>query len=201
MFAFGRGLDYCARRRTDVVAVSVQAKEAGAIEADADVTLAAKAGDTAAALIQKSPKDAGSAEEVAAVAAAAEVAPPTAAEEVKSVKKRQIPFDYYNLFLDYAAYDYYDWVCSGRSCQLCDVLTGDCCDPVRDRNCFLPDSCANNPCLSGGTCISTRTIGNQPDFSCVCKAGLTGKYCQLVDEFAMGAGAGPAAPFAGSFGK
>jgi hypothetical protein len=104
-------------------------------------------------------------------------------EPAKALKKRQLP-DYYNLFLDYAAYDYYDWVCTGRQCQLCDVLTGDCCDP-RQPNCFLPDSCSNNPCLSGGTCITTRTIDNQPDFSCVCKAGLTGKYCQLVDEFAI----------------
>ena len=91
--------------------------------------------------------------------------------------------DYYANFLADAAYDYYDWVCTGASCQLCDVLTGDCCDPNYDRNCFLPDSCANNPCLSGGTCISTLTVDFRPDFMCVCTAGLTGKYCQLIDEY------------------
>lgn len=85
--------------------------------------------------------------------------------------------------MDYAAYDYYDWVCSGGACQLCDVLTGACCVPNGNNNCFLPDSCANNPCLSGGTCVSTRTIDDQPDFVCVCQRGLTGKYCQLIDEF------------------
>jgi len=91
--------------------------------------------------------------------------------------------DYYNAMLDYALYDYYDWVCSGTQCQLCDLLTGDCCDPAKSRNCFLPDSCANNPCLAGGTCITTRTVSNQPDFVCTCKKGLTGKYCQLIDEY------------------
>ena len=88
-------------------------------------------------------------------------------------------------FMDYAAYDYYDWVCDTTSnlCQLCDVLTGACCNPANQANCFLPDSCANNPCLSGGTCITTTTINGQPDFVCVCTRGLTGKYCQLVDDF------------------
>ena len=103
--------------------------------------------------------------------------------------------DYYANFLADAAYDYYDWVCTGASCQLCDVLTGDCCDPNYDRNCFLPDSCANNPCLSGGTCISTLTVDFRPDFMCVCTAGLTGKYCQLIDEYSASvpvAAVGPA---------
>lgn len=91
--------------------------------------------------------------------------------------------DYYGNFLADSAYDYYDWVCTDRVCQLCDVLTGDCCNPDLDRNCFLPDSCANNPCLSGGTCITTRTIDYRPDFMCICQGGLTGKYCQLVDQY------------------
>jgi len=102
-------------------------------------------------------------------------------------KRRQvIPApDFYDSFLDYAAYDYYDWVCRGSKCQLCDVLTGDCCNPLTDPNCFMPDSCLNNPCLSGGTCIQSRTVAGQPDFVCVCKSGLTGKYCQLIDEYAV----------------
>jgi len=91
--------------------------------------------------------------------------------------------DYYNAMLDYALYDYYDWVCVDRTCQLCDLLTGDCCNPARGPNCFLPDSCANNPCLAGGTCITTRTVDDRPDFVCTCKKGLTGKYCQLIDEY------------------
>jgi len=97
--------------------------------------------------------------------------------------KRQIMPDYYSALLDYAAYDYYDWVCVGYECVLCDILTGECCSPD-EPNCFMPDTCANNPCLTGGTCITTRTVGGQPDFTCVCKSGLTGKYCQLRDDFA-----------------
>jgi len=99
--------------------------------------------------------------------------------------KRQVPLSYDFGFMDYAAYDYYDWVCDATldTCQLCDVLTGSCCDPKANDNCFLPDSCANNPCLSGGTCVTTRTRDNYPDFVCVCNRGLTGKYCQLVDDF------------------
>lgn len=99
-------------------------------------------------------------------------------------EKRQIGMDYYSALMDYAAYDYYDWVCSGSECQLCDILTGQCCDPATQTNCFMPDSCANNPCLTGGTCVPTQTIDNRPDFTCVCKSGLTGKYCQLRDDFA-----------------
>jgi len=100
--------------------------------------------------------------------------------------KRQIPMMYDFGFMDYAAYDYYDWVCNDGRCQVCDVLTGACCDPELpegQENCFLPDSCANNPCLSGGTCITTETVREQPDFECVCIRGLTGKYCQLIDDF------------------
>ncbi len=97
-------------------------------------------------------------------------------------KKRQFP-DYYSALLDYAAYDYYDWVCVNNACVLCDILTGQCCAP-NQPNCFMPDSCANNPCLTGGTCITTTTIAGNPDFTCVCKSGLTGKYCQLRDDFA-----------------
>lgn len=109
----------------------------------------------------------------------------TVVNENNARVKRQIPFGFGmdTSFMDYAAYDYYDWVCSGGTCQLCDVLTGACCVPNRNNNCFLPDSCANNPCLSGGTCITTRTVDGQPDFVCVCQRGLTGKYCQLIDEF------------------
>jgi len=99
------------------------------------------------------------------------------------IQKRQVP-DYYSALLDYAAYDYYDWVCTGNSCQLCDILTGQCCNPDTQANCFMPDSCVNNPCLTGGTCITTNTIDGRPDFTCVCKSGLTGKYCQLRDDFA-----------------
>jgi hypothetical protein len=113
------------------------------------------------------------------------------------IEKRQLalPFpDYYTALLDYAAYDYYDWVCTGNKCQLCDILTGQCCNP-NQPNCFLPDSCANNPCLTGGTCIPTKTIAGQPDFTCVCKSGLTGKYCQLRDDFAGPILPAPGMPF------
>lgn len=100
----------------------------------------------------------------------------------KKVVKRQVPFLPDGSFMDYAAYDYYDWVCSNGACNLCDVLTGACCNP-NQANCFLPDSCANNPCLSGGTCVPSLTVQHQPDFVCICQRGLTGKYCQLIDEF------------------
>ena len=103
--------------------------------------------------------------------------------EAHKVSKRQIPYVYDFGFMDYAAYDYYDYVCTKGRCQVCDVLTGACCNPRTDQNCFLPESCINNPCLSGGTCIETRTVDNQPDFVCACHRGLTGKYCQLVDDF------------------
>jgi hypothetical protein len=98
--------------------------------------------------------------------------------------RRQAGFDefYTNDFL----YDYYDWVCSETDCQLCNVLTAECCDPSINVNCMLPDSCLNNPCLSGGTCITSRTIdGKQPDFICVCLPGFTGKYCQLTNDFML----------------
>ena len=95
--------------------------------------------------------------------------------------------DYYGEYVSDYAYDYYDWICSDTACQLCDILTSECCDPAIDVNCFLPDSCLNNPCLSGGTCITTRTLDNQPDFICVCLPGLTGKYCQLVNDYFVGA--------------
>ena len=98
--------------------------------------------------------------------------------------RRQAGFDdfYTNDFL----YDYYDWVCSETDCQLCNVLTAECCDPSINVNCMLPDSCLNNPCLSGGTCITARTIdGKQPDFICVCLPGFTGKYCQLTNDFML----------------
>lgn len=111
--------------------------------------------------------------------------------ETSSVRaKRQIPLQQDFSFMDYSSYDYYDWVCNNQAqCQLCDVLTGACCDPEQTLNCFLPDSCANNPCLSGGTCINTETVPPAPDqrgfydFTCVCIRGLTGKYCQLIDDF------------------
>ena len=96
--------------------------------------------------------------------------------------KRQVPGfalgDYYQDYL----YDYYDWICDERLCRLCNVLSSECCDPSFDQNCFLPDTCLNNPCLFGGTCVPTRTfIDDLPDFLCVCHPGLTGKYCQLSD--------------------
>lgn len=99
-------------------------------------------------------------------------------------------YDYYNYYGDLVSdysYDYYDWICSETSCQLCDILTSECCDPDVDVNCFLPDTCLNNPCLSGGTCITSKTIDDRPDFTCVCLPGLTGKYCQLVNDYFVGA--------------
>lgn len=99
-------------------------------------------------------------------------------------------YDYYNYYGDLVSdysYDYYDWICSETSCQLCDILTSECCDPDVDVNCFLPDTCLNNPCLSGGTCISSKTVDDRPDFTCVCLPGLTGKYCQLVNDYFVGA--------------
>jgi len=91
--------------------------------------------------------------------------------------------DFYDFYPNDFLYDYYDWVCSDTSCQLCNILTSECCDPDVNVNCFLPDSCLNNPCLSGGTCIPTRTIDERPDFICACYPGFTGKYCQLTNEF------------------
>jgi hypothetical protein len=104
-------------------------------------------------------------------------------EKNHKLAKRQIPFLPDGTFMDYAAYDYYDWVCSNGFCQICDVLSGVCCNPATQANCFLPDSCANNPCLSGGTCVNTLTVAGNRDFTCICQRGLTGKYCQLIDEF------------------
>jgi hypothetical protein len=101
--------------------------------------------------------------------------------------------DYYGDYIGDYAYDYYDWICTDTACQLCDILTSDCCDPAYDRNCYLPDSCMNNPCLSGGTCISSKTIDNRPDFICACLPGLTGKYCQLANDYFVGAEAAIAA--------
>jgi len=123
-------------------------------------------------------------------------------ETASSRQKRQLPlayaggfglgygqYDYNDYYGDYANdynYDYYDWVCSDTSCQLCDILTSECCNPNIDINCFLPDSCLNNPCLGGGTCITTRTVDLRPDFICVCLPGLTGKYCQLANDYFVG---------------
>lgn len=95
--------------------------------------------------------------------------------------------DYYGQYQGDYSYDYYDWICSEKKCQLCDILTSECCDPDRDVNCFLPDSCLNNPCLAGGTCIIAATLDGHPDFVCVCMPGLTGKYCQHADDYFAGA--------------
>ncbi len=97
-------------------------------------------------------------------------------------QKRQVLPLYGDYFSDYL-YDYYDWICDERLCRLCNVLSSECCTPHVDQNCFLPDTCLNNPCLFGGTCIPTKTIDNKPDFNCICDRGLTGKYCQLTDLF------------------
>lgn len=91
--------------------------------------------------------------------------------------------DFYDFYPNDFLYDYYDWVCSDTLCQLCNILTSECCDPSVNVNCFLPDSCLNNPCLSGGTCIPTQTLDQRADFICVCYPGFTGKYCQLTNEF------------------
>ena len=91
--------------------------------------------------------------------------------------------DYYGPITGDYNYDYYDWVCSEASCQLCNILGGECCDPEGNPNCFLPDTCLNNPCLAGGSCITTRTIHDQPDFLCICLPGLTGKYCQITNDY------------------
>jgi len=71
-------------------------------------------------------------------------------------------------------------------------------------NCFLQDSCLNNPCLAGGSCVPTRTIHGQDDFLCICLPGLTGKYCQItndyiVDGFLPNVPIGPAFPPHGPF--
>jgi hypothetical protein len=84
--------------------------------------------------------------------------------------------DFYDFYPNDFLYDYYDWVCSDTLCQLCNILTSECCDPSVNVNCFLPDSCLNNPCLSGGTCIPTQTLDQRADFICVCYPGFTGKY-------------------------
>lgn len=97
--------------------------------------------------------------------------------------------DYYGDYIGDYNYDYYDWVCTTNppNCQLCNILGSECCDPEVDVNCFLPDNCLNNPCLAGGTCITTTTIDNRPDFTCVCMPGLSGKYCQLATDYFVGA--------------
>jgi len=100
-------------------------------------------------------------------------------------------YDYNDYYGDYVGdynYDYYDWVCTTNppTCQLCNILGSECCDPAFDVNCLLPDTCLNNPCLSGGTCITTTTIDNRPDFTCVCLPGLSGKYCQLATDYFVG---------------
>lgn len=97
--------------------------------------------------------------------------------------------DYYGDYIGDYNYDYYDWVCTTNppNCQLCNILGSECCDPAVDTNCFLPDSCLNNPCLAGGTCITTKTIDDRPDFTCVCLPGLSGKYCQLATDYFVGA--------------
>lgn len=111
-------------------------------------------------------------------------------------------YDYHDYYGDYTNdynYDYYDWVCSTNppNCQLCNILGSDCCDPAADPNCVLPDTCVNNPCLAGGTCIEMRTIAQNLDFTCVCLPGLSGKYCQLATDYFVGAEmfAPPPAPF------
>lgn len=101
-------------------------------------------------------------------------------------------YDYNDYYGDYVGdynYDYYDWVCTTNppNCQLCNILGSECCDPEHDVNCFLPDTCLNNPCLAGGTCITTKTIDDRPDFTCVCLPGLSGKYCQLATDYFVGA--------------
>jgi hypothetical protein len=101
-------------------------------------------------------------------------------------------YDYNDYYGDYTGdynYDYYDWVCSTNppNCQLCNILGSECCDPDVDVNCFLPDTCLNNPCLSGGTCVTTKTLDDRPDFTCMCLPGLTGKYCQLATDYFVGA--------------
>lgn len=101
-------------------------------------------------------------------------------------------YDYNDYYGDYVGdynYDYYDWVCTTNppNCQLCNILGSECCDPANDVNCFLPDTCLNNPCLAGGTCITTKTIDDRPDFTCVCLPGLSGKYCQLATDYFVGA--------------
>lgn len=97
--------------------------------------------------------------------------------------------DYYGDYVGDYSYDYYDWVCTTNppNCQLCNMLGSECCDPAMDTNCFLPDTCLNNPCLAGGTCITTTTIDDRPDFTCVCLPGLSGKYCQLATDYFVGA--------------
>jgi len=112
--------------------------------------------------------------------------------------------DYYGALTGDYNYDYYDWVCSETSCQLCNILGGECCDPNSGPNCFLQDSCLNNPCLAGGSCVPTTTIHGQNDFLCICLPGLTGKYCQItndyiVDGFLPNIPIGPAFPPHGPF--
>ena len=112
--------------------------------------------------------------------------------------------DYYGGLTGDYNYDYYDWVCSETRCQLCNILGGECCDPDASPNCFLPDSCLNNPCLAGGSCVKTETIDGRPDFLCICLPGLTGKYCQItndyiVDGFLPRVPVGPAYPPHGPF--
>merc|ERR1712241_252159 len=69
----------------------------------------------------------------------------------------------------------------------CNILGSECCDPENDVNCALPDTCLNNPCLAGGTCITTKTIDDRADFTCVCLPGLSGKCCQLATDYFVGA--------------
>jgi len=97
--------------------------------------------------------------------------------------------DYYGDYIGDYNYDYDDWVCTTNppNCRLCNILGSECCDPAVDVNCFLADTCLNNPCLSGGTCVTTKTIDDRPDFTCMCLPGLSGKYCQLPTDYFVGA--------------
>jgi len=112
--------------------------------------------------------------------------------------------DYYGGLTGDYNYDYYDWVCSETRCRVCNILGGECCDPADNPNCFLPDTCLNNPCLAGGSCVTTTTLLGNPDFLCICLPGLTGKYCQItndyiVDGFMPNIPIGPAFPPHGPF--
>jgi len=112
--------------------------------------------------------------------------------------------DYYGGLTGDYNYDYYDWVCSETRCRVCNILGGECCDPAENPNCNLPDTCLNNPCLAGGSCVTTTTLLGNPDFLCICLPGLTGKYCQItndyiVDGFMPNIPIGPAFPPHGPF--
>ncbi|XP_035671815.1 neurogenic locus notch homolog protein 1-like [Branchiostoma floridae] len=78
-------------------------------------------------------------------------------------------------------------LCAARQCQISPCLHGTCVHGLKNFTCLCDDdwtgehcdkvidSCASNPCMSGGTC--TDEVGG---YSCDCHLHTTGKNCETV---------------------